>query len=61
MILLVHQTVAEYERCWMKSQQTEGTPWGWIFDQNYGRVLYAVEDEKEVGFALFFHKFLYLF
>ena len=29
----------------------------WIFDRQKAEVLFAVEDGKEVGFALFFHNF----
>ena len=29
----------------------------WIFDQKKAEVIFALEEEKEVGFALFFHNF----
>ncbi len=29
----------------------------WIFDKQKAEVIFALEDEKEVGFALFFHNF----
>ena len=29
----------------------------WIFEENKAEVIFALEDEKEVGFALFFHNF----
>ena len=29
----------------------------WIFDKKKAEVIFACEDEKEVGFALFFHNF----
>lgn len=29
----------------------------WIFEQNKAEVIFALEGEKEVGFALFFHNF----
>ena len=29
----------------------------WIFDRNKAEVIFALEDGKEVGFALFFHNF----
>ena len=29
----------------------------WIFDKQKAEVIFAMEDEKEVGFALFFHNF----
>ena len=29
----------------------------WIFDKQKAEVIFAVEDESEVGFALFFHNF----
>lgn len=33
----------------------------WIFDRQKAEVIFAVADGKEVGFALFFHNFFYLF
>lgn len=29
----------------------------WVFDKQHAEVLFALEDGKEVGFALFFHNF----
>ena len=29
----------------------------WIFDEKKAEVLFAIENGKEVGFALFFHNF----
>lgn len=38
----------------MADEQTLET---WLFDRQKAEVIFAMEGEKEVGFALFFHNF----
>lgn len=56
-ILNFIQALAEYEHM---SDQVVATPEllrEWIFEKEKAEVLFALEDGKEVGFALFFHNF----
>jgi len=56
-ILFFIQELAEYERL---SDQVVATPQllqEWIFEKKKAEVIFALEGEKEVGFALFFHNF----
>ena len=51
------RALAEYEHM---SDEVVATPEllrEWIFERNKAEVLFAVENGKEVGFALFFHNF----
>ncbi len=49
--------IAEYERMSDEVVATEATLEEWIFDREKAEVIFAVEDGREVGFALFFHNF----
>ena len=57
LILSFIQGLAEYEHM---SDQVVATPEllrEWIFEKGRAEVLFGLEDEKEIGFALFFHNF----
>lgn len=57
LILEFIKALAEYEKM---SDEVTATPEllrEWIFEKKKAEVLFAVEDGKEVGFALFFHNF----
>ena len=57
LILEFIRALADYERM---SDQVVATPellGEWIFDRRKAEVLFALEDGREVGFALFFHNF----
>ncbi|MDO4939051.1 MAG: GNAT family N-acetyltransferase [Lachnospiraceae bacterium] len=57
LILDFIKALAEYEHM---SDQVVATPEllkEWIFDKKKAEVIFALEEEKEVGFALFFHNF----
>lgn len=49
--------LAEYENMRNDVVATAGLLTEWIFDKKKAEVIFAVEDGKEVGFALFFHNF----
>lgn len=49
--------LAEYEKMSDEVVADEKTLAEWIFDKQKAEVIFALEDEKEVGFALFFHNF----
>lgn len=49
--------LAEYEKMLDDVVATEELLEHWIFDEKKAEVLFALEDGKEVGFALFFHNF----
>ena len=56
-ILSFIKNLAEYEKM---SNDVVATPEllkEWIFEKNKAEVIFAVENGKEVGFALFFHNF----
>ena len=57
LILRFIKELAEYEKMLNEVVADEPTPETWIFDQKKAEVIFAVEDGKEVGFALFFHNF----
>lgn len=57
LILRFIKELADYERMLDEVVATEELLEEWIFDKNKAEVLFAVVDEKEVGFALFFHNF----
>lgn len=49
--------LAEYEELADEVVADETTLEEWIFDKQKAEVIFAVEDGKEIGFALFFHNF----
>ena len=49
--------LAEYEKMSADVVATEELLKEWIFDKKKAEVIFALEDGKEVGFALFFHNF----
>ena len=57
LILQFIKDLAAYEKMLDEVVADEATLEEWIFDQNKAEVLFAMEQEKEVGFALFFHNF----
>ena len=48
---------AEYEKLLDEVVATEELLEQWIFDKQKAEVIFALEDGREVGFALFFHNF----
>ena len=56
-ILFFIQKLAEYEHMESDVVATEELLREWIFEKNKAEVLFALEDGREVGFALFFHNF----
>ncbi|MCQ2424883.1 MAG: GNAT family N-acetyltransferase [Lachnospiraceae bacterium] len=57
LILSFIRQLAEYEELADEVVATEELLEEWIFDKNIAEVIFALEGEKEVGFALFFHNF----
>ena len=51
------QALAEYEKMSDQVIANEDLLREWIFEKEKAEVLFAMEDGKEVGFALFFHNF----
>ncbi len=51
------QALAEYEKMSDQVIANEDLLREWIFEKKKAEVLFAMEDGKEVGFALFFHNF----
>ena len=49
--------LADYEKMLHEVIATEELLEEWIFDKNKAEVLFAIEDARTVGFALFFHNF----
>ena len=49
--------LAEYEKMSDQVVATEDLLREWIFEKKKAEVIFAVENGKEVGFALFFHNF----
>ena len=49
--------LAEYEKMSDQVVSDENLLREWIFEKKKAEVIFAVEDGKEVGFALFFHNF----
>ncbi len=49
--------LAEYEKMLDEVIATEALLKEWIFEKKKAEVIFALEDGKEVGFALFFHNF----
>ena len=57
LILRLIKDLAAYEGLADEVVATEETLREWIFDKQKAEVIFALEGEKEVGFALFFHNF----
>ena len=57
LILQFIKELADYEKMQNEVVADEATLETWIFDKQKAEVIFAVEDGKEVGFALFFHNF----
>ena len=57
LILQFIKELAVYEKMQNEVVADEATLETWIFDKQKAEVIFAVEDGKEVGFALFFHNF----
>ena len=57
LILWFIRELASYEKMLDEVVATEDSLKEWIFGKNKAEVLFALEDGKEVGFALFFHNF----
>ena len=56
-ILFFIKSLAEYEKMSDEVVATEALLREWIFEKKKAEVIFAAEDGKEVGFALFFHNF----
>jgi GNAT superfamily N-acetyltransferase len=56
-ILNFIQALAEYEHMADEVVATPELLREWIFEKNKAEVLFALEEGREVGFALFFHNF----
>ena len=56
-ILSFIEKLAEYEHMESDVVATEELLREWIFEKHKAEVIFAMEGEKEVGFALFFHNF----
>ncbi|MBO4288691.1 MAG: GNAT family N-acetyltransferase [Lachnospiraceae bacterium] len=57
LILSFIRALAEYEKMEDQVVATEELLREWIFEKKKAEVIFALEDGKEVGFALFFHNF----
>lgn len=57
LILRFIRELAEYEELLDEVVADEATLEEWIFDRQKAEVIFALEDGREVGFALFFHNF----
>ncbi|UUM10894.1 GNAT family N-acetyltransferase [Clostridiaceae bacterium HFYG-1003] len=57
LILDFIKKLADYEKMSDEVIATEDLLNEWLFERNKAEVLFLVVDEKEVGFALFFHNF----
>ena len=57
LILSFIRALAEYENMEAQVVATEALLSEWLFEKNTAEVLFALENGKEVGFALFFHNF----
>jgi len=57
LILAFIKDLAAYEKMSDEVIATEDLLRGWIFEKKKAEVIFALEDETEVGFALFFHNF----
>jgi len=57
LILSFVRELAEYEKMLDQVVATEELLREWIFEKKKAEVIFALEEGKEVGFALFFHNF----
>lgn len=57
LILQFIRELAAYEKMLSEVVADEATLEEWIFDKQKAEVIFALEGEKEVGFALYFHNF----
>lgn len=57
LILDFIKQLAEYEKMSDEEVATPEILNEWLFDKNRAEVIFALEGDKEVGFALFFHNF----
>ena len=57
LILYFIRSLAEYEHMADEVVATEALLHEWIFEKRKAEVIFALEDGKETGFALFFHNF----
>ena len=57
LVLKFIKKLAEYEKRLNEVVATEKDLEKWIFDKNQAEVIFALEDGKEIGFALFFLSF----
>lgn len=57
LILQFIKDLAEYEKMQDEVVATEDLLYEWIFVKKKAEVLFVLENEAEVGFALFFHNF----
>ena len=57
LILKFIRELAEYENMLDEVVATEELLREWIFEKKKAEVIFALEGDKEVGFALFFHNF----
>ena len=57
LILEFVKSLAAYEKMSDQVIATESLLREWIFEKQKAEVIFACEDDKEVGFALFFHNF----
>ena len=57
LILKFIRSLADYEKMSDQVVATEELLREWIFEKKKAEVLFVCVDDKEVGFALFFHNF----
>lgn len=57
LILTFVKKLAEYEKMLGEVVATEELLEEWIFDKQKAEVIFALENGREIGFALFFHNF----
>lgn len=57
LILSFIKALAEYEKMSDQVVADESLLYEWIFEKRKAEVLFVLEEDKEVGFALFFHNF----
>ena len=57
LILQFIRALAEYEKMSNEVVATEEILREWLFEKRSAQVIFAMEGEKEVGFALYFHNF----
>lgn len=57
LILEFIKGIASYERLLDQVEATPSLLEEWLFDKNIGEVAFVMEEEKEVGFVLYFYNF----